>query len=62
MRMRKKKNLHPRMDACESCWIRQPEAMRGHWRELYPQAQGPLPRRNGEGPAGHAAHCRGEGA
>ena len=39
MRMRKKKNLHPRMDACESCWIRQPEAMRGHWRELYPQAQ-----------------------
>ena len=27
------------MDACESCWIRQPEAMRGHWRELYPQAQ-----------------------
>ncbi len=37
MRMRKKKNLHPRMDACESCWIRQPEAMRGHWRELYPR-------------------------
>ena len=38
MRMRKKKNLHPRMEACASCWIRQPEAMRGRWRELYPQA------------------------
>ena len=38
MRMRKKKNLHPRMDACESCWIRRPQELRGHWRELYPQA------------------------
>ena len=63
MRMRKKKNLHPRMDACESCWIRQPEAMRGHWRELYPQAQRlEVELGCGKGPAGHAAHCRGEGA
>ena len=39
MRMRKKKNLHPRMDACGDCWIRDPEQLRGHWRELYPQAK-----------------------
>lgn len=38
MRMRKKKNLHPRMEACASCWIRRPQELRGHWRELYPQA------------------------
>ena len=38
MRMRKKKNLHPRMEACGDCWIRRPEDLRGHWRELYPQA------------------------
>ena len=39
MRMRKKKNLHPRMEACGDCWIRRPEELRGHWRELYPQAK-----------------------
>lgn len=39
MRMRKKKNLHPRMEACGDCWIRRPEDLRGHWRELYPQAK-----------------------
>ena len=39
MRMRKKKNLHPRMDACGDCWIRDPEQLRGHWRALYPQAK-----------------------
>ena len=38
MRMRKKKNLHPRMEACASCWIRRPQELRGRWRELYPQA------------------------
>lgn len=39
MRMRKKKNLQPRMDACGDCWIRDPEQLRGHWRKLYPQAK-----------------------
>ena len=39
MRMRKKKNLHPRMESCGDCWIRRPEELRGHWRELYPQAK-----------------------
>ena len=39
MRMRKKKNLQPRMDACSDCWIRDPERLRGHWRALYPQAK-----------------------
>lgn len=34
MRMRKKKNLAPRMERCQSVWIRQPEQMRGHWRDL----------------------------
>lgn len=38
MRMRKKKNLHPRMEACSDCWIRDPAQLRGHWSELYPQA------------------------
>ncbi len=39
MRMRKKKNLQPRMDACGDCWIRDPEQLRGHWRKLYSQAK-----------------------
>ena len=39
MRMRKKKNLQPRMESCRDCWVREPEAMRGRWRELYPQAE-----------------------
>ena len=39
MRMRKKKNLQPRMDACGDCWIRDPERLRGHWWALYPQAK-----------------------
>ena len=38
MRMRKKKNLHPRMEACQSRWITDPAAQKGHWQELYPQA------------------------
>ncbi len=39
MRMRKKKNLQPRMDACRGCWVREPEGLRGRWRELFPQAE-----------------------
>lgn len=39
MRMRKKPNLGPRMEACSDIWIREPETMKGRWRELYPQAR-----------------------
>lgn len=34
MRMRKKKNLDPRMDACAQLWIKQPAEHRGSWRAL----------------------------
>ena len=36
MRMRKKPNLIPRMEAASEYWIQDPEAHRGHWRELMP--------------------------
>lgn len=39
MRMRKKPNLIPRMERCEACLIRDPEARRGNWRELLPEAR-----------------------
>lgn len=39
MRMRKKKNLIPRMDACGDWLIRDPAALRGRWRELFPDAR-----------------------
>ena len=39
MRMRKKKNLIPRMEACSDWLIADPYAMRGHWQELMPQAK-----------------------
>ena len=39
MRMRKKPNLIPRMEACSDIWIRTPEEYRGAWRELYPKAR-----------------------
>ena len=38
MRMRKKKNLAPRMEACGMYLIKDPFAMRGRWRELMPGA------------------------
>ena len=38
MRMRKKKNLTPRMEACGAYLIRDPFSLRGRWRELMPQA------------------------
>ena len=38
MRMRKKKNLDSRMEACDSLWIRTPEEYKGRWRELKPDA------------------------
>ena len=39
MRMRKKKNLAPRMEACGMYLIKDPFAMRGRWRELMPAAR-----------------------
>lgn len=39
MRMRKKKNLEPRMEACKAFWIQDPQSHRGHWRELMPEAK-----------------------
>ena len=39
MRMRKKKNLVPRMERCGAFLIRDPYDRRGHWRELMPQAR-----------------------
>ena len=38
MRMRKKPNLIPRMEACSDIWVREPEEMRGKWLEKYPDA------------------------
>ncbi|MDD3347344.1 tRNA (guanosine(46)-N7)-methyltransferase TrmB [Oscillibacter sp.] len=39
MRMRKKKNLVPRMDRCGDFLIRDPYERQGKWRELMPQAR-----------------------
>ena len=39
MRMRKKPNLIPRMEACDAVWIREPETLRGKWRSLMPDAR-----------------------
>lgn len=39
MRMRKKKNLVPRMDRCGDRLIRDPYDRQGHWRDLMPNAR-----------------------
>lgn len=39
MRMRKKKNLMPRMERCENWLIENPEAYRGKWKSLKPDAR-----------------------
>lgn len=39
MRMRKKKNLLPRMEACGALLVADPRALRGRWRELLPDAR-----------------------
>ncbi len=39
MRMRKKPNVGPRMDACTQVWVQTPETMRGIWRTLMPEAR-----------------------
>ena len=38
MRMRKKKNLLPRMEACGTLLVRDPAAEKGRWRERKPDA------------------------
>ncbi|MDO4517489.1 MAG: tRNA (guanosine(46)-N7)-methyltransferase TrmB [Bacillota bacterium] len=38
MRMRRKKNLGPRMEACAAWQIKDPKALRGSWRSLMPGA------------------------
>ena len=40
MRMRKKKNLIPRMERCSAYWVRDGFGLRGRWREtLMPEAR-----------------------
>ena len=39
MRMRKKPNVGPRMEACAPVWVQAPEALRGNWRSLLPGAK-----------------------
>ena len=39
MRMRKKKNLIPRMERCAACQIKEPFSLRGNWRSLMPTAK-----------------------
>ena len=39
MRMRKKKNLIPRMERCETYQVKDPYERKGHWRDLMPQAR-----------------------
>ncbi len=39
MRMRKKPNLEPRMEACRQWQVKEPAGMRGVWRSLYPQCK-----------------------
>ena len=38
MRMRRKKNLVPRMERCAPWLIREPQSLRGNWRSLMPAA------------------------
>jgi len=39
MRMRKKPNLVPRMEACRDIWITEPELLRGAWRSKFPECR-----------------------
>ncbi len=39
MRMRKRNNLEPRMEACSSIWLRDAKRLRGNWRSLMPEAR-----------------------
>jgi len=39
MRMRKKPNVGPRMEACQEVWIQDPASLQGNWRSLMPEAR-----------------------
>ena len=39
MRMRRKPNLVPRMEACKDIWMQEPETLKGNWKSLYPEAK-----------------------
>lgn len=39
MRMRRKPNLLPRLEACGRLVVKDPKEMRGHWKELFPEAK-----------------------
>ena len=39
MRMRKRNNLEPRMEACSEIWLRDAKRLRGNWRSLMPEAR-----------------------
>ena len=39
MRMRKKKNLVPRMERCDAVHVKDGFLMKGHWRDLFPAAR-----------------------
>ena len=39
MRMRKRQNLQPRMEACGAVWLRDTQHLRGNWRSLMPDAR-----------------------
>ena len=39
MRMRKRNNLEPRMEACSAIWLRDAKRLRGNWRSLMPKAR-----------------------
>ena len=39
MRMRKRNNLEPRMEACSEIWLRDAKKLKGNWRSLMPDAR-----------------------
>lgn len=39
MRMRKRNNLEPRMEACSAIWVKNPAEYKGKWRSLMPEAR-----------------------
>ena len=39
MRMRKRNNLEPRMEACSAIWLRDAKRLKGKWRSLMPEAR-----------------------
>lgn len=39
MRMRRRPNTQPRMERCESVWLREPKTLLGNWRSLMPEAK-----------------------